>query len=95
VHHTVGPRVKSQHLDSFGAKRNAGPLPERQRVLLGARRAGQPGCVPRFGLELPELCPDKLTGLKRVSRRAMSAPSSGSTKVHALEQQELIDEAFR
>lgn len=52
------------------------------------------GAWPRFGLELPELLPDKLTGLKRISRRAMSAPSSGSSKVHAVEQQEIIDLAF-
>ena len=53
------------------------------------------GAWPRFGLELPELFPDKLTGIKRISRRAMSAPSSGSSKVHAVEQQEILDEAFR
>ncbi|WP_055398710.1 hypothetical protein, partial [Mycobacterium sp. UM_3] len=53
------------------------------------------GAWPRFGLELPELLPDKLTGLKRISRRAMSAPSSGSSKVHAVEQQEILDTAFR
>ncbi|MEZ0366296.1 multifunctional oxoglutarate decarboxylase/oxoglutarate dehydrogenase thiamine pyrophosphate-binding subunit/dihydrolipoyllysine-residue succinyltransferase subunit [Mycobacterium sp. pUA109] len=52
------------------------------------------GAWPRFGLELPELLPDKLTGIKRISRRAMSAPSSGSSKVHAVEQQEILDEAF-
>jgi len=52
------------------------------------------GAWPRFGLELPELLPDKLTGVKRISRRAMSAPSSGSSKVHAVEQQEILDLAF-
>ena len=52
------------------------------------------GAWPRFGLELPELLPQKLTGIKRISRRAMSAPSSGSSKVHAVEQQEIIDSAF-
>ena len=52
------------------------------------------GAWPTFGLALPELLPDKLTGIKRISRRAMSAPSSGSSKVHAVEQQEIIDEAF-
>ena len=52
------------------------------------------GAWPTFGLTLPEVLPDKLTGLKRISRRAMSAPSSGSSKVHAVEQQEIIDEAF-
>jgi 2-oxoglutarate decarboxylase len=44
-------------------------------------------------LTLPEVLP-KLVGIKRISRRAMSAPSSGSSKVHAVEQQEIIDEAF-
>lgn len=52
------------------------------------------GAWPRFGLELPELFPDRLAGIKRISRRAMSAPSSGSSKVHAVEQQEIIDLAF-
>ncbi|MDT7755516.1 MAG: multifunctional 2-oxoglutarate metabolism enzyme, partial [Mycobacterium sp.] len=52
------------------------------------------GAWPTFGLALPEQLPDKLGGIKRISRRAMSAPSSGSSKVHAVEQQEIIDEAF-
>jgi 2-oxoglutarate decarboxylase len=52
------------------------------------------GAWPTFGLSMPEQLPDKLTGIKRISRRAMSAPSSGSSKVHAVEQQEIIDEAF-
>jgi len=51
------------------------------------------GAWPTFGLELPELLPE-LRGIRRISRRAMSAPSSGSSKVHAVEQQEIIDEAF-
>jgi 2-oxoglutarate decarboxylase len=52
------------------------------------------GAWPTFGLTLPEVCPEQLTGIKRISRRAMSAPSSGSSKVHAVEQQEILDEAF-
>ncbi|MFQ6327233.1 MULTISPECIES: multifunctional oxoglutarate decarboxylase/oxoglutarate dehydrogenase thiamine pyrophosphate-binding subunit/dihydrolipoyllysine-residue succinyltransferase subunit [unclassified Nocardia] len=52
------------------------------------------GAWPFFGLNLPELLPDRFTKLRRISRRAMSAPSSGSSKVHAVEQQEIIDEAF-
>jgi multifunctional 2-oxoglutarate metabolism enzyme len=52
------------------------------------------GAWPRFGLELPELLPAKLAGIKRISRRAMSAPSSGSSRVHAVEQQEILDLAF-
>lgn len=52
------------------------------------------GPWPFLGLWLPEVLPDVLGGLRRVSRRAMSAPSSGSSKVHAVEQQEILDEAF-
>ena len=52
------------------------------------------GAWPTLGLTLPEVLPEKLAGIKRISRRAMSAPSSGSSKVHAVEQQEIIDEAF-
>ncbi|MBV9091243.1 MAG: multifunctional oxoglutarate decarboxylase/oxoglutarate dehydrogenase thiamine pyrophosphate-binding subunit/dihydrolipoyllysine-residue succinyltransferase subunit [Mycobacteriaceae bacterium] len=52
------------------------------------------GAWPSFGLTLPEVLPDSLGNIKRISRRAMSAPSSGSSKVHAVEQQEILDEAF-
>ncbi len=52
------------------------------------------GAWPMFGLALPELLPEQLGRIKRISRRPMSAPSSGSGKVHAVEQQEIIDEAF-
>ncbi|WP_454791394.1 multifunctional oxoglutarate decarboxylase/oxoglutarate dehydrogenase thiamine pyrophosphate-binding subunit/dihydrolipoyllysine-residue succinyltransferase subunit [Mycolicibacterium lutetiense] len=52
------------------------------------------GAWPSLGLTLPEVLPDYFTPIKRISRRAMSAPSSGSSKVHAVEQQEIIDEAF-
>ncbi len=52
------------------------------------------GAWPQFGLALPEYLPDLLTGIKRVSRRPMSAPSSGSSKVHAVEQAKIVDDAF-
>ncbi|MDV6209409.1 multifunctional oxoglutarate decarboxylase/oxoglutarate dehydrogenase thiamine pyrophosphate-binding subunit/dihydrolipoyllysine-residue succinyltransferase subunit [Rhodococcus erythropolis] len=52
------------------------------------------GAWPFLGLALPDLLPETLTGIKRISRRPMSAPSSGSSKVHAVEQQEILDEAF-
>nr|WP_043697199.1 hypothetical protein [Nocardia abscessus] len=52
------------------------------------------GAWPFFGLNLPETLPDRLGKLRRISRRAMSAPSSGSSKVHAVEQAEIIAEAF-
>ncbi|MFV0496468.1 multifunctional oxoglutarate decarboxylase/oxoglutarate dehydrogenase thiamine pyrophosphate-binding subunit/dihydrolipoyllysine-residue succinyltransferase subunit, partial [Mycobacterium sp.] len=52
------------------------------------------GAWPSLGLTLPEVLPDLFGGIRRVSRRAMSAPSSGSSKVHAVEQQEILDTAF-
>ncbi|HTY26885.1 MAG TPA: hypothetical protein VMD51_01905, partial [Mycobacterium sp.] len=55
---------------------------------------GNQGAWPSFGLVLPEVLPDPLANIQRISRRAMSAPSSGSSKVHAVEQQEILDEAF-
>ncbi|MFT3714730.1 MAG: multifunctional oxoglutarate decarboxylase/oxoglutarate dehydrogenase thiamine pyrophosphate-binding subunit/dihydrolipoyllysine-residue succinyltransferase subunit [Gordonia sp. (in: high G+C Gram-positive bacteria)] len=51
------------------------------------------GPWPFLGLWLPEQVP-ALQGLRRVSRRPMSAPSSGSSKVHAVEQAEIVDTAF-
>jgi 2-oxoglutarate decarboxylase len=52
------------------------------------------GAWPSVGLTLPEVLPEYFNPIKRISRRAMSAPSSGSTKVHAVEQQEILDLAF-
>lgn len=68
--------------------------PNAQQFFWVQEEPANQGAWPRFGLELPELLPEKLTGIKRISRRAMSAPSSGSSKVHAVEQQEIIDSAF-
>jgi 2-oxoglutarate decarboxylase len=36
----------------------------------------------------------ELAGLRRVSRRAMAAPSAGSTRVHEVEQAAVIAGAF-
>ncbi|MFI9012148.1 multifunctional oxoglutarate decarboxylase/oxoglutarate dehydrogenase thiamine pyrophosphate-binding subunit/dihydrolipoyllysine-residue succinyltransferase subunit [Actinosynnema sp. NPDC053489] len=51
------------------------------------------GAWPFFGLALPELLPERFS-VKRVSRRPMAAPSAGSSKVHEVEQRELIAKAF-
>ncbi|GGM33013.1 2-oxoglutarate decarboxylase [Longimycelium tulufanense] len=52
------------------------------------------GAWPFLGLALPELLPERLGGLRRVSRRAMAAPSSGISKVHEVEQAEVLANAF-
>ncbi|WP_041837147.1 multifunctional oxoglutarate decarboxylase/oxoglutarate dehydrogenase thiamine pyrophosphate-binding subunit/dihydrolipoyllysine-residue succinyltransferase subunit [Actinosynnema mirum] len=46
-----------------------------------------------YGLHLPELLPERYR-LTRVSRRRMAAPSAGSSKVHEVEQREIITKAF-
>ena len=52
------------------------------------------GSWPYFGLELPEKLPERLSGLKRISRRRMATPAPGSSKVHEVEQAYLVDLAF-
>jgi 2-oxoglutarate decarboxylase len=52
------------------------------------------GAWPFYGLALPELLPAHLSGVRRVSRRPMAAPSAGSSKVHEVEQREIINRAF-
>jgi 2-oxoglutarate decarboxylase len=53
------------------------------------------GAWPFLGLWLPEEMPEEFAGrLRRVSRRPMAAPASGSSKVHEVEQRGVITEAF-
>jgi multifunctional 2-oxoglutarate metabolism enzyme len=52
------------------------------------------GAWPFYGLSLPELMPERMSTLRRISRRAMAAPSAGSAKVHEVEQRELIAAAL-
>ncbi len=51
------------------------------------------GSWPFLALALPEMLP-RLQGIKRVSRRAMAAPSAGSLRVHEVEQAAVIAAAF-
>ncbi len=46
-----------------------------------------------LAMALPEMMPE-LAGLRRVSRRAMAAPSAGSHRVHEVEQAAVITAAF-
>ncbi|MBP2366072.1 multifunctional oxoglutarate decarboxylase/oxoglutarate dehydrogenase thiamine pyrophosphate-binding subunit/dihydrolipoyllysine-residue succinyltransferase subunit [Pseudonocardia parietis] len=52
------------------------------------------GSWPYYGLELPQKLPQLQGKFTRVSRRRMAAPAAGSSKVHEVEQAELIDKAF-
>ncbi|TCK20611.1 multifunctional oxoglutarate decarboxylase/oxoglutarate dehydrogenase thiamine pyrophosphate-binding subunit/dihydrolipoyllysine-residue succinyltransferase subunit [Pseudonocardia endophytica] len=81
------------------------PMPERQIAAVLERypnvddvrwvqeEPANQGAWPYYGLELPQKLPD-MPRLTRVSRRRMAAPAAGSSKVHEVEQQELIDKAF-
>ena len=51
------------------------------------------GAWPFLALELPEVV-EGWPPMKLVSRRAMAATSTGLSKVHAVEQKKLVDEAF-
>jgi 2-oxoglutarate decarboxylase len=51
------------------------------------------GAWPFLGLTLPEKFP-RLVGIKRVSRRRMAAPAAGSSKVHEVEQAEVLETAL-
>jgi 2-oxoglutarate decarboxylase len=52
------------------------------------------GAWPFLGLALPEQCPERLSHIRRVSRRRMAAPAAGSSRVHEVEQAEIIAKAF-
>ncbi|MER7009850.1 multifunctional oxoglutarate decarboxylase/oxoglutarate dehydrogenase thiamine pyrophosphate-binding subunit/dihydrolipoyllysine-residue succinyltransferase subunit [Saccharopolyspora sp. NPDC000359] len=52
------------------------------------------GAWPFLGLALPELFPQLVGKLKRVSRRPMAAPATGLAKVHEVEQAEVVRNAF-
>jgi 2-oxoglutarate decarboxylase len=52
------------------------------------------GAWPFFGLNLPDMLPERLSAIRRVSRRAMAAPASGINRVHEVEQAEVIATAF-
>ncbi|QIZ34510.1 multifunctional oxoglutarate decarboxylase/oxoglutarate dehydrogenase thiamine pyrophosphate-binding subunit/dihydrolipoyllysine-residue succinyltransferase subunit [Saccharopolyspora sp. ASAGF58] len=52
------------------------------------------GAWPFLGLALPELFPQLVGKLQRVSRRPMAAPATGLAKVHEVEQAEVVQNAF-
>jgi len=52
------------------------------------------GAWPYFGLELPEKLPERMSRLTRVSRRRMAAPAPGSSKVHEVEQADILEKAL-
>ena len=68
----------------------------RTRTCQGMTRRGllQAGMLSAFGLTLPDVSPERLTGVKPITRRRMAAPAAGSGKVHEVEQARLIEQAL-
>ena len=69
-------------------------LPERDRRALGAGGAGQPGRVALLRARAAGEAARAAGRLKRISRRRMAAPAPGSSKVHEVEQADIIEKAF-
>ncbi|MBN9737684.1 2-oxoglutarate decarboxylase [Pseudonocardia sp. Ae168_Ps1] len=68
--------------------------PDAQSVRWVQEEPANQGSWPYYGLELPQKLPQLQGRFTRVSRRRMAAPAAGSSKVHEVEQAELIDKAF-
>ncbi|MGZ4541783.1 MAG: multifunctional oxoglutarate decarboxylase/oxoglutarate dehydrogenase thiamine pyrophosphate-binding subunit/dihydrolipoyllysine-residue succinyltransferase subunit [Mycobacteriaceae bacterium] len=89
--------VRVEQLYPIPRKRLAAALeryPNVEEVRWVQEEPANQGAWPHYGLALPELLPEYFSNIKRVSRRAMAAPSAGSSKVHAVEQAGLLDAAF-
>jgi 2-oxoglutarate decarboxylase len=68
--------------------------PNAQHIRWVQEEPANQGAWPFLGLWLPDKLPELQGRLQRVSRRPMSAPASGSSKVHEVEQREIITAAF-
>ena len=68
--------------------------PERRGRPLGPGGAGQPGRLAVLRPRAAGEAARRLAGLKRVSRRRMAAPAPGSSKVHEVEQNSILDKAI-
>jgi multifunctional 2-oxoglutarate metabolism enzyme len=71
-----------------------GRYPNAKAVRWVQEEPANQGAWPFLGLALPEKLPELFSNLRRVSRRPMSAPASGSSKVHEFEQREVVVSAF-
>ena len=66
-------------------------FPDAELVWVQEEPANQ-GAWPFIALNLPEVLGGR--PLRRVSRPASASPAAGSSKMHAIEQQTLIEQAF-
>jgi 2-oxoglutarate decarboxylase len=88
--------VRMEQLYPVADRQLAGVLdryPNAEDVRWVQEEPANQGAWPFLGLVLPEKLP-RLVGIRRVSRRRMAAPAAGSSKVHEVEQNALMDEAL-
>ena len=87
-------RLEQIHPIPFRRLREAlGHYPNLEEVRWVQEEPSNQGAWSFLALNIPEIIPE-FPKLKRVSRRAMAATSTGLSKVHAVEQKALVDEAF-
>ncbi|WIM68580.1 multifunctional oxoglutarate decarboxylase/oxoglutarate dehydrogenase thiamine pyrophosphate-binding subunit/dihydrolipoyllysine-residue succinyltransferase subunit [Corynebacterium breve] len=87
-------RVEMLHPIPFNRLNEAfGAYPNAEEIRFVQDEPANQGPWPFYQEHLKELIPDLLP-MKRVSRRAQSTTATGVAKVHAQEEQQLLDEAF-
>ncbi|QGW25046.1 MULTISPECIES: multifunctional oxoglutarate decarboxylase/oxoglutarate dehydrogenase thiamine pyrophosphate-binding subunit/dihydrolipoyllysine-residue succinyltransferase subunit [unclassified Dietzia] len=92
--HIAIVRLEQIHPIPFRRLREAlGHYPNLSEVRWVQEEPANQGAWSFLALNLPEVIPE-FPAIKRVSRRAMAATSTGLSKVHAVEQKALVDEAF-
>ncbi|AFM07152.1 multifunctional oxoglutarate decarboxylase/oxoglutarate dehydrogenase thiamine pyrophosphate-binding subunit/dihydrolipoyllysine-residue succinyltransferase subunit [Corynebacterium pseudotuberculosis] len=87
-------RIEMLHPIPFNRLRDAfNYYPNANEIRFCQDEPANQGPWPFLHEHLPELIPD-MPPMKRVSRRAQASTATGLNKVHAVEQSQLLDEAF-
>lgn len=87
-------RIEMLHPIPFNRLKEAfDAFPNAKEIRFCQDEPANQGPWPFLNEHLPELIPGMLP-MKRISRRAQSSTATGLSKVHQLEQQQLLDEAF-
>ncbi|GGG77841.1 2-oxoglutarate dehydrogenase E1/E2 component [Corynebacterium pelargi] len=87
-------RIEMLHPIPFNRLKDAfDSYPNAEEIRFCQDEPANQGPWPFLNEHLPNLIPDMLP-MKRISRRAQASTATGLSKVHQLEQQQLLDEAF-
>ncbi|WP_080795553.1 multifunctional oxoglutarate decarboxylase/oxoglutarate dehydrogenase thiamine pyrophosphate-binding subunit/dihydrolipoyllysine-residue succinyltransferase subunit [Corynebacterium pacaense] len=87
-------RVEMLHPIPFNRLKNTfDGYPDAEEILFVQDEPANQGAWPFYNEHLRNLIPDMLP-MRRISRRSQSSTATGVSKVHAVEEKRLIDEAF-